>query len=198
MWPWEHAAIGYIAYSIYCRRRGQPPEDGPTLALLFGTQFPDLVDKPLAWGFGVLPAGRSLAHSLVVAIPLTFAIWVICRRYRREEYAVAFAIGYLLHLPADAITPALYGNQLHPEFLLWPLVPIEGPEGPGFDLGQALAFFATPHGVVFILGELALLGWAFYRWRGDGYPAIGTLPTREKLGDEAEPDDQQAVSKSGE
>ena len=48
MWPWEHLAISYLAYSLLGRlawRRPRPLREPPSVT--FGTQFPDLVDKPL-------------------------------------------------------------------------------------------------------------------------------------------------------
>ena len=60
MWPWGHLALGYLLHSPLARARfGRPPTDRATLLLVIGTQLPDLVDKPLAWWLGVLPAGRS-------------------------------------------------------------------------------------------------------------------------------------------
>ena len=48
MWPWEHLAIGYLAYSLLGRLAWRrPPTVGTAITVAFGTQFPDLVDKPL-------------------------------------------------------------------------------------------------------------------------------------------------------
>ncbi|MFC6964015.1 hypothetical protein ACFQL7_23110 [Halocatena marina] len=52
MWPWSHAAVGYLCYSIGTRLVGRRPTTGPTVAVLFGALLPDLVDKPLSWVFG--------------------------------------------------------------------------------------------------------------------------------------------------
>ena len=61
MWPWEHLAFGYLLWSLWLRARGRSlPGDWEALVLVFATQLPDLVDKPLAWQLGVLPGGRSL------------------------------------------------------------------------------------------------------------------------------------------
>jgi len=76
MWPWGHLAVGYLLWSVLVRdRRFRPPTGAETLLLAVGTQFPDAVDKPLAWSLGVLPNGRSLAHSVFLATAL-------CRRRR--------------------------------------------------------------------------------------------------------------------
>ena len=63
MWPWDHLAFGYVWYTLASRGwDGRPPSNAAAIALAVGTQFPDLVDKPLAWWLDVLPAGRSLGH----------------------------------------------------------------------------------------------------------------------------------------
>ena len=71
MWPWEHLAVGYIAFSVMQRvggRQGVPAL--AVVALALGTQLPDLIDKLLGWGIGILPGGRSLGHSLLFALPV--------------------------------------------------------------------------------------------------------------------------------
>src|SRR6056297_3615611 len=97
MWPWGHAVVGYLAYSgtthVGWKR---PPSHAATVALLFGTQFPDLVDKPLAWSLGVLPSGRSLAHSTLTAVLLVCVLYVVFAR--RRAVVGAFALGYASHL----------------------------------------------------------------------------------------------------
>ena len=63
MWPWGHLGVAYLLYSLYSRGRfRRPPRPEPTLAVVFGSQFADLVDKPLAWGLG--PPRRSNARTL--------------------------------------------------------------------------------------------------------------------------------------
>lgn len=125
MWPWSHLVVGYVAYSLWRRLSARvPPTNVGALCCAFGTQFPDLVDKPLAWWFGVIPNGRSLTHSaisatLIVAIALSYAHW----RGYRLEYVTAFGIGYYSHLFGDALGPLLYGSTRGLFFLLWPILP---------------------------------------------------------------------------
>ena len=97
MWPWGHAAAGYLLYTLWARRRfHRPPAGAATLALAVGTQFPDLVDKPLAWTFGISPSGRAGAHSLLIAIPLLLMLWVgLPDRHRRSLWG-AFAAGTIV------------------------------------------------------------------------------------------------------
>ena len=76
--PLGHAAFGYVLYSLYTRLHlNHPPQGLAALALAFGTQFPDLIDKPLTWTFAVLPYGRSFAHSLFTLVPLLAILWLV-------------------------------------------------------------------------------------------------------------------------
>jgi hypothetical protein len=189
MWPWEHAAIGYLVYSLSCRALGRRPGQLATVAVLLGTQFPDLVDKPLGWGIGLLPSGQSLAHSLLVAVPVSAVVLVVAavwdRRHGptrpRTTVAAAFAVGYLSHLPGDVVYSALLGRGLNTDFLLWPLVPAgrAAPVDTVNYIGELLAafvsFLATPTGRLYLAGELGLLVLAVLVWRADGYPGVRWL-----------------------
>ena len=123
MWPWEHAALGYVLASLAVRLVWlRPPDDTVALAAVFGTQFPDLVDKPLGWVFEVLPSGISLGHSIFTATVLCLAMLTLGFLYDRREAALAFCIGYLSHLPADVLYPTINGGEPTWSILLWPFV----------------------------------------------------------------------------
>lgn len=122
MLPWEHAAIAYLLYSGYARwRTGAPPAGWPVLVVLFASQLPDLIDKPLAWHVGILPHGRSLGHSVFFGVPLSLGVITLARRRGRPELGPAFAIGYLSHLATDAV-PLYPGASTSFESILWPVV----------------------------------------------------------------------------
>lgn len=71
MWPWGHLAVGYLLYSAAVRlRTGRPPRAAAVVLLLAGTQLPDVVDKPLAWVYHVVPQGYAVGHSVFVAVPV--------------------------------------------------------------------------------------------------------------------------------
>lgn len=125
MYPLGHLAFGYVAYSLASRfSRGDPPAEWPVFVVAFGTQFPDLVDKPLSWWFGVLPGGRTLAHSIYVGIVILAVVGYVSSRLDRSELAWAFGIGYLTHLVGDSVYALdLYSgsNVETAQFLAWPL-----------------------------------------------------------------------------
>jgi hypothetical protein len=180
VWPWEHLAVAYLAVSLLARARGRRVTAASAAALALGSQFPDLVDKPLAWSLAVLPSGTTLAHSVFVAVPLSVAA-VVLGRYRGVGHlAVAFAVAYLLHLPADAVygtvtvgSPPAWGS------LLWPLVEATSEAGSDGLLAEALhflrryrAFLARPEALVYILLEVGLLLSALGLWVRDGRPGV--------------------------
>jgi len=173
MWPMGHVAIAYILYALSTRLRFEErPTGGPTVVVVFGSLFPDLVDKPLAWYLGVLPTGRTLAHSLLVLVPLCAVVFFVARQRGRGEYGVAFGIGALSHTLVDAL-PVLWDEEASARFLLWPYRSVpeyeEGPPGVLELLGES----ATDP---YFLSEFVLLAIALALWRAHGYPG---LPARE-------------------
>lgn len=188
MWPWEHLAVGYACYSLWRRVRGtRPPGDAEAWAVVFGSLLPDLVDKPLAWTFGVLSSGVSVAHSVLVAVPVALGAWLASRRVGAAPVGAAFAVGYLLHLPADLAYPLALGGRVVPEVLLWPFGPETAPARAGllanvrFYLEVLFARLRTPRGAVYLAFEAALLAGALAGWWADGRPGLpfgdGSGPT---------------------
>jgi len=172
MWPWGHLAVGYLLYSLGVRARTRAPPDGwNVLALAFGTQFPDLVDKPLAWWFGVLPGGRTLAHSLLVAVPLLLVVGLLAHRWGAGPRATAFAFGYVSHLFGDAVVPALVGSRGELAFLLWPVTPTVVYESQPSFLWHFANISLTPG----FLAELAVGGAVVVLWLVDGRPLLSDL-----------------------
>lgn len=187
MLPWEHLAVGYLGYSVCVRlfaRRA--PGGAAALALALGTQFPDLVDKPLAWSVGVLPSGYSLAHSLFVAVPLSVLVATSAWGLGRSRVGVAFAFGYLSHLPADVFYPLLVGGAPVYSTVLWPLVPASDPAATAGFLetvrrlfGRYVTELATDEARAYLAAELGLLASAFLLWLLDGTPPLGGLWSRD-------------------
>ncbi|SEH13041.1 LexA-binding, inner membrane-associated putative hydrolase [Natronorubrum sediminis] len=183
MWPWGHFGVAYILYSLYARGRfGRPPRPEPALAVLAGSQLADLIDKPLAWWFGILPSGRSLAHSLLFAAGLLVVVYAVGFALGRLETATAFAIAHLSHILTDVPPRAFLGYPHGTEFLVWPLL-----EQPTFRFHDRL--FEPPAAVevlvgpftnpaIFFLSEWLLFGTALALWYVDGCPGLEYVRAR--------------------
>jgi hypothetical protein len=179
MWPWEHLAVGYLAYSLLSRAlTGESPGNRDALVLVVATQLPDLVDKPLAWWLGALPSGLSLAHSLVFGLPVCLFVVALARRLGDPAVGLAYCVGYGSHLAGDAVYPLVTDGHLRLAFLAWPLVEQPSASAPGFlaqvlyFLGEFRAFLATPRGQLYALVEAGLLAVALAVWVTDGYPGL--------------------------
>ncbi|WP_265110221.1 metal-dependent hydrolase [Halosolutus halophilus] len=181
MWPWGHLAVAYLLYTgITTSRFDRVPRAWPLLALALGTQFPDLIDKPLAWTFGVLPGGRTFAHSLLVAALLVPAVVAVAIHLDRREVGTAFVLGHVSHLLADVPPAAFTGDLSGIAFLLWPLVD-QPPEEPVDGLLDAiLHYYAMGPYEVFQLGLFVV---AALVWYHDGRPGLGLVRTSiDRLG----------------
>ncbi|WP_324665357.1 metal-dependent hydrolase [Haloarcula sediminis] len=169
MWPWGHAAVAYLLCSLYLRTRyGRLPTAGLVLPLALGTQFPDLVDKPLAWTFGILPSGRAGAHSLLVAIPLLAILWQRFDGPTERRAWAGFATGYLVHLATDGVYALVAGEFGGLAYLLWPVLSLPAYEESAGILAHFLAADPTPE----LLVELLLFAAATLLWAVDGAPGL--------------------------
>ena len=161
MWPWAHAAVGYLLYIAYARRRGRPLRGLPVLATVIGTQAPDLLDKPLSWTVAVLPAGRSLGHSLLFVVVVAGLCWyAVAVRLDRPVVALGGVFGYLSHLFADGLGAVLAGQWADLSYLGWPLLPLPAYDTEPSFAAHLLAFeFSTLTIVGFALTGVAVLTW---------------------------------------
>jgi hypothetical protein len=161
--------------------------------LVFTTQLPDIVDKPLAWVFGVLPSGLSLGHSLVVGLPVCLLVVTIARRTGRAELGNAYCVGFLSHVAGDLLYPLMLGGRPDPRFLLWPLASSESMTGEPFvvRVGRLWksfeAFTAMPRGQVYLAVEAVFLVATVALWLADGCPGVRSSfgPSSEAGGDDA-------------
>ncbi|EMA58514.1 metal-dependent hydrolase, partial [Halorubrum lipolyticum] len=135
-------------------------------------QLPDLIDKPLAWTFGLIPSGRSLAHSLVFLAGLSVIVWLLATRSGRRPEAGAFLVGYLTHVLADVLPAALAGEWAKLGTLLWPITPVfRYPD----ELDRSIiGFFLELRPAELVSLELGVTIVAFALWVVDGAPGIGT------------------------
>jgi len=182
MWPWGHLAVGYLAYRVLAGVANRwPPTRTAMFVLIFATQLPDLIDKPLAYSFSVLPEGRALMHSLLVAVPVClymFALYGV-----RSDTGWAFTIGYLSHLLGDSYRSLLAGQWADVSFLLWPVFP--PPDYPTSSFGvhwqQLLAAAGDVTVLGIVTGELPLVayqallaGVVVVWWLYEGAPGVRT------------------------
>lgn len=184
MLPWAHLAVGYITYTVWTKTLdGRVPGDVATVALAVGTQFPDLVDKPLSWFAGVYD-GRAIGHSLLVTAVLCAVLIALVRRSDHVDLAGAFTIGVGTHLVADAAGPLTTGAVREAGFLLWPFVsPPTYPKDSLLDhlgawlvqlqlltQGSPAALLESRFGLQLALFALLVLVWAL-----DGFPGVGAV-----------------------
>jgi hypothetical protein len=146
MMPWEHAIVGYLGYSVFVRViYRDTPTSRETLVVVFASVLPDLIDKPLAWEFGVFSSGYAIGHSIFFAVPLSIAAGLVASARGRPRYGWAFGIGYLLHLPADVLPTQLRTGRSPVHRIIWPFQPDEndgetGTTGESDDSGFAETF----------------------------------------------------------
>jgi membrane-bound metal-dependent hydrolase YbcI (DUF457 family) len=171
--PWGHLAVGYLCLSLAIRVRYRVPPRGPAaIAVAIGTQLPDLIDKPLAWRFGVIPSGRSLAHSLVFLAVLAAVAWVFAARSDRRLEASAFVGAALSHVFADMLPAALAGEWARLGALLWPITPVyQYPDELDYTI---VGFFLELEPAALISPELGITVVALALWIYDGRPGVGT------------------------
>jgi hypothetical protein len=145
MWPWGHLGLGYLLALPLLARLGLDDDYVALAALAVGTQLPDLVDKPLAWTFDVMPYGRAAAHSLFVLGAVAVLLAFVSRSVR---VGVPLLAGWTTHLVGDVVYPLAEGAFGEVTFLAWPLLALPEPAG---DHG-ILAYFRT----LSLTGETAL------------------------------------------
>lgn len=173
MWPIGHASTAYLLYALSARsREAEPPSHWTVLVLGVASQLPDLVDKSLAWYAGILPGGRTLAHSLFLLVPLSALVYTVARRRNTPEYGVAFAVGVVSHTLLDSV-PILWTPSTPWEGILWPLLSPGGVSGEGAP--SVLALLEASATKPYFLLEFVLLALALYVWRADGYPGLALL-----------------------
>ncbi|QWC20225.1 metal-dependent hydrolase [Halorubrum sp. 2020YC2] len=183
MWPWGHLAVGYVALSAVVRIGfGDRPSDRAALVLAVATQLPDLVDKPLAWQFGLLSNGIGAAHSLLVGVPAALAVAAVLRARGYPELGVAAAVGYVSHVLGDLLFAALFSRPpILPSFL-WPVYSTPAAPAPGLGaktwqlLLDSRALLGGGMGRTYFLLEALLLCGTAALWFLDGTP--GWKPVR--------------------
>ena len=185
MWPWEHVVVGYLSYSLFSHLfYRSSPGALETLAVVFASLLPDLIDKPLAWEFGVFETGYALGHSIFFAVPLCLVVGVLARQAGRSRAGLAFSVGYLLHLPADVIPIYFRRGTLPFERILWPMQTAPPDSGATGFREQFLTMVGT-YRTQLMAGELSTVEWfglglvgvTVVLWLIDGAPVARELCT---------------------
>lgn len=151
MLPLGHLTFAYLWYILYAAvGTHRLPARLALVPLAVGSQFPDLIDKPLAY-IGVLRYGRSLAHSLFTFAICICCVWWLTIRLRgrwaatslRERLRVvtpaAFAVGYASHLLGDSYQVLLAGDLWAARFLVYPVFPV--PESSADEIAPWVRLF---------------------------------------------------------
>lgn len=171
MWPWGHLAVGYLLYSLGLREQQRVPQSPEVFLLGFGTLLPDLVDKPLAWTFEVLNSGRSLGHSVLIAVVVLGVLYLALVPRVGRSPLVAFGVGYLSHPFADFPLAAFSGDFSATGYFLWPLLSM-----PAADTDRTIIqYLLTYEPVPFDFVQLALVAIAVALWYADGRPGWDEL-----------------------
>ncbi|WP_306054812.1 metal-dependent hydrolase [Natronococcus wangiae] len=184
MWPWEHAIVGYLAYSLFCHAYYRDSPGGlEALAVVFASVLPDLIDKPLTWEYEVFEVGYAIGHSIFFAVPLSIVVGALARSLGRGPTGVAFAVGYLLHLPADVVDRYVRDDHLSFWIVLWPFRQDEARlyaygDGPDF-VDQFFLLLGTYRHELFasdpstyVLLQAGMAGFAALLWLVDGAPVL--------------------------
>lgn len=122
MRPVEHFIIAFLpAVAIVVLVDRHLPSLRFVGVVFVGSQFPDLVDKPLAHYFGVIPSGRVFMHSLPIALPFLLLVLWYGWWTQQSRLSVVFIGAHLSHLLADNYHALRGPPPSIPTDLLWPI-----------------------------------------------------------------------------
>lgn len=186
MWPWDHAIVGYVAYSLFCHAVFRTSPGGlDAFMVVFASVLPDLIDKPLAWEFAVFDTGYALGHSLFFIVPLSIAVGAITHAVGRPEIGFAVGIGSVLHPLGDLLYSYLSEGVIYFEIVLWPVATLpSGSPSQGF-LESFTALFGRYFREIlagdvsmYVRLQLVLAAFAFLLWLYDGAPVLREFLSR--------------------
>lgn len=177
--------MGYLVYSLFSHIYYRESPDGlEAFVVVFASVLPDLIDKPLAWEYGVFETGYALGHSIFFAVPLSIVVGLLAKRVERPRSGIAFGLGYLLHLPTDVIDGYYRDGVFEVSILLWPIERGASPghqHDPGFidqfwnHFGQYLAELTAGDPSMYILAQFGMTLFVFLLWLYDGVPVLAEI-----------------------
>lgn len=181
MMPWEHVFVGYIGYSLFAHGvYRESPTGVETLAVGLASLLPDLIDKPLAWEYGVFASGYAIGHSLLFVLPLAIGVGWIASSRGRPRIGWAFGLGIILHPIGDVVPASITEGSVQLGMLLWPLRRGGGGYEAGFvgefrvNLAEYLRWMSRqlasgdPDRYLFIVFGVGIVGVSL--WIYDGMP----------------------------
>ena len=122
--PVQQFIISFLPVFAYVLVRDRELPSLRLVSVVFvGSQFPDLIDKPLAHELSLIPSGRVFMHSLPFAIPLVILIGVYGWKTDRIRESGVFTFAYFSHLFADNREELLGPESQTPSDLFWPFLP---------------------------------------------------------------------------
>ncbi|MDS0478401.1 metal-dependent hydrolase [Natrinema sp. 1APR25-10V2] len=180
MWPWEHLIVSYILYSLISHTVFRESPSGlDALAVVLASVLPDLIDKPLAWEYGIFDVGYAIGHSIFFAVPLAILVGMIANVTARPRTSLAFGLSYLLHPPADIIDAVFRQGVLLIDLAFWPVTLVEGhPPGPSFFEAVFLLFGHYTSDLLagnlsaYLRIQVGLAGFTILVWLLDGAPVL--------------------------
>lgn len=182
MWPWEHVFFGYLLVSLYANLWwGTSPSDRAAVVVAIAAVLPDLIDKPLAWQFGVFPSGYALGHSVFFATFLSAVALFLANYYDAPKLGIVFTIGYFSHLLGDVIPHYVRTGEVYVGHLLWPVVVDESTthttftDGVGHHLVPYVAQIASLELTPYLTMSLLIAGATLALWIHDGAPGARPL-----------------------
>lgn len=166
---WTHVAVGYLLFSVGSRYwRRETPAALPTLAVAFGTLFPDLIDKPLAIATNSFPS-RSLTHSVFTTVIVLVLVWIWAREHpTRRRVAIAGGLGYASHLGADVVDYFVLDHGTL-RFLLWPVL------SPGSHIETVSDLLQLLNPTPYVAVQTVITVLAIVLWVHDGMPGASEL-----------------------
>ncbi len=179
MWPWEHAAVAYLVYSLFSHLYyRESPGALAAFTVVFASVLPDLIDKPLAYQFGVFDTGYALGHSIFFAVPLAVFLGVVTHWIGRARIGLAFGVGYLLHPLGDSVPHYFRGTERF-EVLLWPITEAVGTGNADGLIDLTLTNFVEYWGTLtasdpptYLLVQTGVFAFTGLLWLYDGAPVL--------------------------
>lgn len=122
--PIKHVILSLLPVVCYSILRYRTVPSGVVVSVaVFAGLFADLIDKPLAWQFGLIPSGRMFAHSIVLSIPMLVVVLAVAAHTDRLFFGLVFAWGHLSHIATDFSSVLVRGTDSYwfPN-LFWPVL----------------------------------------------------------------------------